>query len=192
MKLGLDCDGVVVDSGKLKSEGVKELYGMEIPPEEFKRELLVGSNIFTQEQYTHIQSQIYASRDLGLKMEPVKDAIEYISKLQDEGHELTVITSRRGDAAEIAREWMRAHSLELELVSVGKGENKSSACHGLNCYIDDDLDKLGYLVGVVPHRFLFTWGYNLHVKVPKLIARRVDSWKSFYKEISALSEALKI
>ena len=71
MRIGLDFDGVISDCGQLKSHGAKILYGVEIPPEKFKKELIVGARILTAEQYKHLERQIYDTREIGLTMLPV-------------------------------------------------------------------------------------------------------------------------
>ena len=180
MRIGLDFDGVISDCGQLKSHGAKILYGVEIPPEKFKKELIVGARILTAEQYKHLQKQIYETREIGLTMLPVDGVLKFVPKLQQEGYDLTVITSRGEPESEIAREWMRLKGLDLRLVGVGGGVSKTDACRGLDIYIDDDLDKLEPLVDFVPHRYLFSWGYNAHVQVPKSIAKRIESWQNFY------------
>ncbi|MEK7660150.1 MAG: hypothetical protein AAB343_03020 [Patescibacteria group bacterium] len=49
MKIGIDFDGVVADCGRLKTLGAKELYGVDIAPEKFKKEIVVGEGILTSE-----------------------------------------------------------------------------------------------------------------------------------------------
>ncbi len=182
MRIGLDFDGVISDCGQLKSDAAKILYGVEIPPERFKTELVVG--ILTQEQYRHLQRQIYGTRKLGLLMKPVDGVLDYLPKLQQDGHELRCITSRYEEEADIAREWLLAQHLTLPLTAVGGRTKKAKACQGLDVYADDDLDKLEPLVGIVSRLFLFSWGYNQHIEVPSSIAQRVDSWQNFYQKIS--------
>lgn len=186
MRIGLDFDGVISDCGRLKSEGAKLLYGIEIPPERFKREFVVGE-ILTSDEYTRLQNYIYDDREIGLKiMLPVDGAIEYIGKLRKEGHELLVVSSRGvGKKLDAVREWMELKGLYLNIVGVGGG-SKADACRGLDVYIDDDLDKLEPLVDVVPNRYLFSWGYNEHIEVPEGVAKRVSSWKDFYEEVERL------
>lgn len=77
---------------------------------------------------------------------------------------------------------------EVNIRITGVGLNsKSDACRGLDVYVDDDLDKLEYLVGIVDHRFLFSWEYNKHLTT-KDIASRVTSWRELYSRISDLSK----
>ena len=183
MKIGLDFDGVITDCGRLKSEGARKLYGVEISPDDFKKELVVGKGILTAEQYRDLQRQIYDSRDIGLTMLPVDGVLEFVPKLQQKGYDLIIVTSRR--ELEIPKEWSKLHRLHFNMVGVGEG-SKAGACSGLDVYIDDDLDKLEPLVGIVPNRYLFSWGYNKHIDVPENLAKRIESWSQFYQEIIGL------
>jgi len=187
MRIGLDFDGVISDCGRLKSDGAKHLYGVEIPPERFKKELIVDSGILTLDEYKNLQKQIYGTREIGLTMLPVDGVLELVPKLQQEGYDLRIVTSREEPASEIAREWMKSKGLDIHLVGIGGGVSKADACKGLDVYIDDDLDKLEPLVDVVPHRYLFSWGYNQHIKVPKSVGKRIESWQHFYEEVSSLN-----
>ena len=188
MKIGLDFDGVISDCGRLKSDGAKRLYGTDIPPEKFKTEIVVGQGLLTLEQYRTLQKQIYETREVGLLMQEVKGAVDYTQRLISDGHDLGIVTSREELGSEIAKEFMQKAGLNLPLIGVGGGVSKADACKGMDIYVDDDLDKLEPLVGVVPQRFLFSWGYNQHIEVPLSIAKRVDSWKSLYREIQNLSK----
>lgn len=183
MKIGLDFDGVISDCGKLKSDGARILYGVEIPAGKFKTEIVVGQGFLSIGQYRNLQKQIYETEELGLLMEIVEGALEYLPRLQNE-HELKVITSRNNMGTGIAREFMNRHGLNIPLIGIGGGIPKSEACRGMDVYVDDDLDKLEPLVDIVPHRYLFSWGYNEHIN-EKGIAKRVKNWQDFYEKISS-------
>lgn len=188
MKIGLDFDGVISDCGRLKSDGAKQIYGVEIPPEKFKKELVVDTGILTLEQYRHLQKQIYGTREFGFLMEPVKGVLEFIPRLQRDGHKLKIVTSREEKELHIAREWMTNYGLEIQLISSGVRMSKADACKGLDVYIDDDLDKLEPLVNIVPYRYLFSWGYNKHMEIPSEVAQRINSWNAFYEEVRGLDK----
>ncbi len=188
MNIGLDFDGVISDAGKLKSDGAKKLYNIDIPPEKCKKEMVVGEGWLSLEQYRALQKRIYGTREIGLLMNEVKDAGVYIKRLLKEGHILTVVTSRGVPESIIAKEWMVKRRLNLPIKSVGKDISKKDACRGLHTFIDDDLEKLEPLVGVVPHRFLFNWAYNKDIPVALTVAKRVDSWKHFYEEIQKIEK----
>ena len=188
MKIGLDFDGVISDCGKLKSDGAKKLYGVDIPPAKFKKEIVVGEKHLTANQYLELQKIIYGTREIGFLMEPVDDVLHYLPLLVAEGHIVLIVTSRGEVELEIAKEWSLSQGLQLDFVGVGYGNSKADAATGLNLYVDDDLDKLEPLVDVVPHRFLFSWGYNAHVDIGT-IAKRIASWEELYRTVQVLEDS---
>jgi len=185
LKIGLDFDGVISDCGKLKSDGARKLYGVDISPTKFKKEIVVGEKHLTMEQYRELQKIIYGTREVGFLMEPVAGVLRFLPQLVADGHTVLVVTSRDEVELEIAKEWSLRQGLQLNYVGVGYGNSKSNAANGLDVYIDDDLDKLEPLVGVVPYRYLFSWGYNIHVDVGE-VAKRVASWEELYLTIQTL------
>jgi len=185
MKIGLDFDGVISDCGKLKSDGAKKLYGVDIPPAKFKKEIVVGEKHLTAEQYRELQKIIYGTREAGFLMEPVDGVLQYLPRLVADGHTILIVTSRGELELEIAKEWSTRQGLQLNFVGVGYGNSKAGATTGLDLYVDDDLDKLEPLIGIVPHRFLFSWGYNAHVDTGT-IAKRIVSWEELHCTIQML------
>lgn len=185
MKIGLDFDGVISNCGKLKSDAAKKLYGLNIPPEKFKKEIVIEEGHLTADQYHTLQKIIYGTRDVGFLMEPVAGMLSSIPQLFALGHTILIVTSRGDIELEIAKEWSVRQGLALDFIGVGYGVSKANACVGLDVYIDDDLDKLEPLVGVVPHRFLFSWGYNSHINETP-IAKRIGSWTEFCQIIRSL------
>ena len=185
MKVGLDFDGVITDCGKLKSYAARKLYGINIQPDIFKKEIVVNDRkLLTNEQYREIQKQIYCTRELGMMMDPVEGVFEYFKKLQAE-NSVKIITSRGKPESEIAAEWMINHGMQVpEIIPVGYGVEKTEACKGLDIYVDDDFDKLEPLEGIVLHRLLFSWPYNEHIQKEGII--RIRSWKELYNFIKKL------
>lgn len=184
MKIGFDFDGVISDCGKLKSDGAKQLYGVDISPAEFKKEIVVGKKYLTMDEYRQLQKSIYGTRELGFLMEPVSGVLDYLPQLTSE-HDVSIITSRDGNELEIAKEWSVRHGLALNFIGVGYGVSKADAAVGFDFYVDDDMDKLQPLINIVPHRFLFSWGYNAHIEVGD-VAKRIASWEEIYHTIQDL------
>ncbi|MBI2042594.1 MAG: hypothetical protein HYT21_02535 [Candidatus Nealsonbacteria bacterium] len=185
MKIGLDFDGVIADCGQLKANGAKKFYGVSIPPEKFRKKIVLEAGYLTTEQYDTLQKLIYDTEGGALLLKPVRGLFRYLTRLMANGHTVVVITSRGDDGTKIAREWVADQKLSLEIISVGYGNSKGEAANGLDVFVDDDLEKLKQLVGIVPHRFLFSWGYNNHENAGN-IATRVGSWKELYCAIQAL------
>ncbi len=184
MEIGLDYDGVIADPSKAKSEQAKKMYNVDISPDMFKKELIVPK-FLTKEQYRLVQKEVYENKDLGLSMPPVPAALDYLPRLLKELHMITVITSRYKDSSDVAQEWLIKNDLFVPVIGVPYPLPKTEACKGLDIYVDDDLDKLEPLVGIVENRYLFSWPYNKHNN-PGSIAKRVDSWQQLYFEIQRL------
>jgi hypothetical protein len=185
MKIGFDFDGVVADCGRLKSDAARELYGLDIPPEKFNKKDVIAGRYLTPDQYSEFQRIIYTTREIGLCMQPVAGMLESIPQLLAVGHTLRIVTSRDGEGLSIAQEWSRQRGIVLDFVGVGRGVSKAAACQGLDIFVDDDLEKLRPLINVVPHRFLFSWGYNAHTDVGN-DAKRVWSWDELLHTIKTL------
>ncbi len=182
MEIGLDFDGVITDCGQLKSDGAKKLYNVYISPGRFKKELVLGNNILTAQEYHRLQEIVYGTREVGLLMEPVAGVLQYLPRIIRNGHSVRIITSRGDAGVEIAREWSLKRNLVLNFIGVGHKDNKVEAATGLDIYMDDDFDKLKSLIGIVPRLFLFSWEYNKHIKnIDPVI--RVESWKEFFDSI---------
>lgn len=186
LKIGLDFDGVIADCGKLKSDAALRLYGLDIPPGKFKKEIVVGEGLLTEPQYRDLQVQIYGTRELGFLMELVSGVDVYAPKLVEEGHTLQIVTARGDKELAIAREWSDMRGLRLEMMNVPYGQTKAAIAAGCHVFVDDDLDKLAPLVGVVPHNYLFNWEYNLAVDTAG-VAKRVYSWAHLYQQVQLLS-----
>jgi uncharacterized HAD superfamily protein len=186
MRIGLDFDGVIADCGRLKSETALRLYGVQIPPADFKKELVISRGLLTLEQYRAMQKLIYETVEAGMKAMPVPEALTYLKPLTKQ-HHVQIITSRTENGTEVARQWLALQDpgLEIEFTSVGPQNSKAEAVNGYDIYVDDDLDKIEPLVEVVPHRFLLSWGYNQHVQEGS-IAQRVGSWTDLYKRIAEI------
>ena len=188
MKIGLDFDGVISDCGELKRLGAKLLFDKDIPAAKFKKEIIIGEGLLTAEQYRQVQQQVYGNREIGIQMKPLPYVLELLPLLQ-EGNltEIKIVTARGNLEASIAVEWMKLYGLKVPLEFTDNQE-KTEFCKGLDVYIDDDLEKLEPLVGVVPNLYLMSHPYNSNINVDG-IATRVRDWPHFfYKVLELLSK----
>jgi len=186
LKIGFDFDGVFSDCGDLKSKAAKKLYNKDIPKEKFKRELVIGGGILTEDEYSNLQKQIYRNDEYADLMDIVPGVLDFLPKIQEIA-DTKIITSRSGEYLEVAKRWLEKKGIKINAVGVGKDVSKLEAAKGLDVYIDDDFDKLEPLIGSVSNLFLFEWGYNSHVEVPVSV-RRVKNWEEFYKEILKINK----
>ena len=181
-RIGLDFDGVVTNCGKLKALGAKNLFNVDIPEEDFKREIVIGKSLLTPEQYKEVQVFVYGNMEMGLQMEEVFGALDSIRELQKQ-HEIIIVTSRTKQFADVAHEWLRLRNLSLEIREVDYGKTKKDDTDGFDVFVDDDIEKLTDLIGHVPHLFLFDWSYNKEHSLPHEI-QRVLSWNNLVTKIS--------
>ncbi len=190
VKIGLDLDGVTIDCSdrsEIRSRWARKLYGVDVPAEKFNKGYVIGNGHLTAEQYANLQDTIYNNREIGLEMRPVPGVLEFLPRLIAQGHGVRVITSREPVATAIAEEWLLNHNLHVEIIGVGQGVSKAEAVAGLEVFVDDEYHKLKNLIGIVAHRFLFTWPYNSRVETG-YVARRVASWGELYYAIREIAD----
>lgn len=193
MKIGLDFDGVIVDSAAMKARQIKSRFGVVLPHAVFHRGSIMrgGAPGITFRQYNEAKRDVYWRAPTASEMIPIPGAIWYANKLADDGHSIFVISSRSRRAARFARSWCKQKRLPLTLVmGVGMDRmDKSEAARkcGLDVFVDNDLEKLILLGSVVRHKFLFTWHNNKHDDVGG-VAERVFGWSGLYEAIRRISK----
>jgi hypothetical protein len=179
MNIGLDFDGVIANSHPVKSEVARDKYGVEIPPERLRREPVISAGLLTREQYIEMGAIAMGG---SYEIPPVHEALMYIPALINHGYELRIITSRSDAMLDVAEKWLKRYAIAMPVCGVGYRVPKNQACQGLDVYVDDDLEKLLPLVGVVPHLLFFSWPWNAHEKEPAGITR-VESWYDIYHHV---------
>ena len=173
MNIGFDFDGVIANSHPLKSIVARRMFGLDIPPEEFRRELIVSSGILTLAQYRSVSEEAMGG---AYTIPPVADAVSYLRNLSRK-HPVKIVTSRTGGMLQEAMSWLYAHEFsDLNVVGTGYGLPKTEACRGLDLYVDDDLEKLLPLIGIVPNLLFFSWPWNEYEQEPYGIVR-ISSWQ---------------
>lgn len=192
MKIGLDFDGVICNDEQLKIYGAKKLYGVTLPEGRAKKEFIQKDNIITLEQYRHLQQYIFETDSMIEVMEPVGSVFSFLEKLAADKHDIKILTARSPKGVRVAKAWMSAHGIKnIPFVSTGYEKSKAPHARGLFVYIDDRPQVLADLVGVVPHRFLFSWRYNNHIDVEST-ATRISSWEEFYLALDKLKNTRKL
>ncbi len=178
MNIGLDFDGVIFNSHPLKSMVAEKRFGIKIPPERYRREFVVGQDYMTGDAYRSVGEEAMGGT---YPIPPVQESLVYIPLLQAK-HTVRVVTSRTGDMLSYAEQLLQEHGLTLPATGVGYRLSKESACRDLDVYVDDDLEKLIPLIGVVPNLFFFSWPWNIDEQEPEGIVR-VQSWWELYNYI---------
>jgi uncharacterized HAD superfamily protein len=180
IKIGLDFDEVIVNSHVLKTKLAKEMFGVEISPEYYRREIVLPQGWLTSEQYEVVSREVFSGNH---SVEPVKDSLRYIRVLLSQNYDLRVVTSRTNETLRVTERLMEEYGLqEIPIFGVGYGVSKEIACRGLDVFVDDDVSKLLPLVGSVKHLLLFSCPQNKRDATPKGMWR-AESWGEVYDYI---------
>lgn len=182
LNLGFDFDDVIAYSHETKSKLTYSMFGVNIPPDEFRKDKILGQNILTPEQYTHMGRVLFTQDH---DIQPVPDAIETITRLVKEGHIIKIVSSRskEGQTLEPAQNWMKKYNLNIPIIGTGYGKSKLEAVQDLDLFVDDDPEKLEPLSGIVPHILFYRWPHNSHkIQIGNVV--EVWSWKDIYEYIS--------
>jgi len=180
MKIDFDFDGVVVNSHPLKAIIAKERFGVDIPPEQFRREIVLAGGLLSREQYREVGR---LAMNGSYPIPPVPEVFLYLSLLLNGKNLVRIVTSRTGEDLEFAKKWLAEHDLpDLPIIGTGYGLPKTEVCNESDVFVDDDLEKLLPLMGVIPNLLFFSWPWNAHEKEPDCI-HRVSSWWDLYNHI---------
>jgi hypothetical protein len=189
MNIGLDFDGVINNLGRLKAAAAKKLFEKDLFPEDYiDKDFVLEKGLLTGEEYKTLQNFAYTEKEAVSFMHEVPGAFLYIRKLLDDGHTIKIVTIRPEEyGLQNAKEWLAKNNFShLEIVGVGFQAKKRDHVNNIDVFVDDTLLHLYHIHDIVPHRFLFHWGYNGKYD-EKEYARRVYSWEDLYSKILALS-----
>jgi hypothetical protein len=173
MDIGLDFDGVIAAAGRLKSAVLHERFGIVIPPESCRREIIVDSGYVAERTYEEMKRLVFEDADTHDRLEPIEGALETIRELLVLEHRVRIITSRSKLSGLLVERWLEARQLPLEVAAVGRDKSKTKECRGLDVYVDDDLDKLLELERV---RRRYLLGGKPHIRPSWIDIRRVGNW----------------
>lgn len=198
LKILFDFDNTTVKSSLLKAFWTKKLFGKDIPPEIFRKRMVVNAwNLLTKEEYCLLRKVVYKDITTAYRLQPVDGSIEAITALLEEGHFMACVTSQQGFGLEIAKEYFSYRKLPIACYGVGYGKSKAKRALKLkgDVFFDDDPHKLLQLQGVVPYLFLHDWAFNRAIKVDPDIIERAGSkdtcaWERFYERIHQLEKGI--
>lgn len=198
--IALGLDEVFVSSTAAKIQYAEKMYGIDglLPP--IKRDVVVERDQkMTLPQFRKLQREVGSEWKWAKLMTPVSGVEQVVPRLWVMGCALWVVTSKTDEPGypmlSTAKRWLRSQGLLDFLVDVkgaGYQQSKAPVIEELqprpSVFMDDDLDKLLLVRGVVENLFLFSRLHNLNQELPPDI-RRVDSWWHFRDVVCELSES---
>lgn len=141
--IGVDYDGVIGDTGRMKVDWIRERTGLVVMPWQTDRTTCV--ELIGLEAYEEMGHAVY-ERELTLAAPPVRGSIEALTQLCRH-REVFVITARSHRWAVHAEEWLWNQNLTHRLAGVrcikladGTARTKADLCRelGVQAMIDDD------------------------------------------------------
>lgn len=139
MKVYIDFDDVICETGRYFTILAKRLFGIVLPYRQVQFFNLKKSFDLNDEQYEEMMREAHTEESL-LAYEETKDASKVINKWIDDGHEVSIVTGRPFEAYEASRKWLDNHGLSrVPLICVDKyGREKFNQ----NCEYNMTLDEL--------------------------------------------------
>jgi len=111
MKIYIDFDDVICETGRYFTKIAKDLFDIELPYSEVRFFNLQKAFKLDDEQYDEML-RVGHLPEILLSYEETPGASETINRWLDEGHEISIITGRPFDSYEPSRQWLDMHHLE--------------------------------------------------------------------------------
>lgn len=144
---GLDYDGVIADTNKIKSALIKELWKIEISPFLTDKTSIIKNKTLNPEQYESLIETAMGEKHSLLAQE-VPGAREALKALSKKG-KVHIITARTLERSKYAKEWLKKHELldyitDFHCTDEGRISSKEKVCKelGINILVDDDEGQL--------------------------------------------------
>lgn len=135
---GIDYDGTIADTNRVKASWIRERLGQEVHPHACDRTSCVP--IIGADNYEDMAAVVY-EREWSLKAPPVAGALDGLRALRECG-QVYVLTARLPHRLAFAREWLEQHGAGefADALLSSAQSDKLSVCkqHGIDVLVDDD------------------------------------------------------
>lgn len=195
MKIYIDFDDVICETGKYFTKIAKDLFGIDVPYNQVQFFNLQKTFDLDDSQYDELMRVGHLPQNL-LAYEETLGASDTINKWIDEGHEVSVITGRPFEAYAPSREWLDKHHLErAPLYCVDKyGRENFVLDSTFNLKLKDLYEMtFDFAIEDSPAAFehvmhfadckvaVFNRPWNQQAKLPNDIFRRCNNWQDIDK-----------
>jgi len=187
-KVGLDFDGVLWNFAELKHRVLYDLFGRTMSIGRETHDFMIADGVVTEEEYWELARVLCTTTRYLSDMTPLPGMSTYLPHIRTLSRdvEFRVVTLRTPEGAVIAQRWIDSLCLGVKVESANAAGTKGPHADGLHVFVDDTLEHLHEVEGIVPHRFLFSWNYNNHHGPSDGIVR-VRSWKELFDHLKAIA-----
>lgn len=176
MKIGIDLDGVIVDTIRFVSRELTRHLGREYTPDDIAHRLgkLEGVDKVLQERGEYLLCS------LG----PIERAVEAINALS-EHHEVYIISARFRMHYDMTLEWMKRHKIKVKEVIFTEGKGKADICRKLeiDLFVEDSAENALEISGAGIKVILLSTEYNRAVKAAMIEHRK--NWDEIFEYIAS-------
>lgn len=143
MKFGIDYDGVIADTNRVKSQWIKKNLGITVQPWKTDRTQCVP--IIGLNNYERMSREVYGEK-LSLEAPLVPGVRNALSQFNKKG-KVFIVTSRTLDRVRYAQKWLEKHNLNKfinRLYSFAEEGSKETIArkYQLDVLVDDDVRHL--------------------------------------------------
>jgi uncharacterized HAD superfamily protein len=185
VNIGIDFDGVIIDSSKLKIKIAKELFGFELTPETANKENILSRGVDLKTYSDTFKKIILQERSD--EVDSVPYAKEIIDKLFN-NNKIYIITSRHNEEVPYVHQMLKNRSIKYNYLINTYDQSKEEAClkNRIRIYLDDGVKKLEQIRNGYTKLFLLTKSDNENINIVDDRIQRVSDWKDFYNKIKYL------
>lgn len=174
MRIGLDLDGVIVDSVPNWIRILNTQFGSNYGPDE------LPDTHGTPEMAAFCDDHLI---ELLMPNRPMAGAAEALHRLRREGHELVVITARSQCVRRLTEAWLEYYGFQVDELHFLEGADKAVTARaaGINLLVEDTpKNALAVAAAGVPV-LLFGAPYNRDVRHP--LISRCEDWDEVLAEV---------
>lgn len=181
MSIAVDFDGVIVDTSKLKSEGLAR-RGFERAPADTDRDAVLAFGV----PLAVYEEAAFTANVIRLREAPLVAGVrEALSTLVSRGHQIVLVTSRKDHEVESVRSFVKAHSLPVQEVLHTRRAHKAQTLieSGAEVIVEDTVSKLENLPSSI-RKIWLRQPWNAYQK-PREDLEVAESWSEIVEMLTS-------
>ena len=177
MRIGIDMDGVIIDTINYVASELSQLLNRDVKPDEVAHNLGKIDNI----------AQIFEKHGERLlcSLAPIELAADSINSIARE-HEVFIISARFHIHYDSTLQWLKKHGINVEKVIFTEGKGKSNICieNGIDVFIEDSAKNALELADHGIKVILYSTEYNSSIQREDIV--RCNNWSSILDAINQI------
>lgn len=174
MRIGIDLDGVIVDSVRRWGEVLNRYAGTSYGPDDLP-------DTHGTPEMAAISDRYMVEMTIGAG--PVAGAPAALNLLRKEGHSLVVVTARTPRLRKLTEAWLDFHDIQVDRLHFLEGADKApvARAEGLDFIVEDTPRNAVAMAAAGVSVLLFSAPYNRHVQHP--LVYPCDGWSEVLNRI---------